>query len=118
MDYYYSVLAQSGQGDSGMMQIVTVFIIPFAILLAVMYFLTIRPQKKREMERKALLANLKKNDRVLTTGGIIGTVMEVRERDVILKVDDKTNTRIRFARAAVIDLLGASKDEKGEDGGG
>jgi preprotein translocase subunit YajC len=114
MAYYCYVLAQSGLADSGMMQIVTVFIIPIAILWAVMYFLTIRPQKRRERERKAMLANLKKNERVLTTGGIIGTVMEVRDHEVILKVDDKTNTRIKFARAAVIDLLSAAKGEKVE----
>lgn len=115
MVYYCSVLAQTGQVESGIMHVLTALVLPLVLLMVVMYFLTIRPQKKRELERKAMLANLKKNDRVLTSGGIIGTVMEVRNQDVILKVDDKTNTRIRFVRAAIIDLLSASKDEKGED---
>ncbi|MCO6437643.1 MAG: preprotein translocase subunit YajC [Phycisphaerae bacterium] len=75
-----------------------------AILAAFMVFmlLSARSQKKREeRERESLLGSLAKNDRVLTVGGIIGTIVSIKESEVVLKVDESTNTKMTFAKSAV-----------------
>ena len=56
--------------------------------------------------REKMLAALAKGDKIQTSGGIIGSVVEVRESEVIVKVDENANTRIRFARSAVQTVLG------------
>ena len=70
---------------------------------AIMYFLTIRPQQKRERERREMLAALNKGDRVITTGGICGDVVGLSDTHVVLRVDD--NVKIEFVRAAVAQVL-------------
>ena len=59
------------------------------------------PQRKERKRREAMLGSLKKNDRVQTTGGMLGRIVEIKGDEVILKVDESTNTRIRFARSAI-----------------
>ena len=68
----------------------------------------------RVMERLAL-ASIKKYDKVMTIGGIIGTVMEIREDEVILKVDDNTNTRMKFSRSAIQRPLSVQNSENKDD---
>ena len=65
-------------------------------------FLTSRSTKKREArKREELYAGLTKNDKVLTVGGVIGTVMSVRDNEVVLKVDETTNTKMTFLKSAI-----------------
>jgi preprotein translocase subunit YajC len=66
--------------------------------------------RKQEKQRKAMLATLKRNDRVQTIGGVLGTVLEVNEHDVLLRVDEGSNTRIRFARSAIQQILREAKE--------
>jgi preprotein translocase subunit YajC len=87
----------------------TQLIIWFGILFLVMWLLVIRPKKKEEQKKQALLTALKKGDKVVTIGGMIGTVMDLRDDEVVLKVDESTNTRIRFARAAISKIVGEEK---------
>jgi len=68
----------------------------FIFLFALFYFLLIRPQQKARKKHQEFLAKLKKGDRVITSSGIIGTVVEVGEDTVSLKVD--ANTRITFLK--------------------
>lgn len=65
----------------------------------IMYFLTIRPQQKRDRERQAMLNALKKGDEVVTTGGICGKVVGISDADVVLRVDD--NVTIKFVRNSI-----------------
>lgn len=76
----------------------TTFIM-FGAIILIFYFLIIRPQKKRDKETQAMLDALKKGDKVITIGGIHGTVVAVKEKTVVLKVDD--NARIEFLKSAV-----------------
>jgi preprotein translocase subunit YajC len=91
---------------------------PFLILMfAVMYFLMIRPNQKREKERRAMLNAVAKGDKVITTGGICGTVVGVNEKTVVLKVSDEPVTKIEFVRSSVAqvakdDAGGAAQDGK------
>lgn len=71
--------------------------------IAIMYFLMIRPQQKREKERRAMLGALAKGDKVVTSGGICGTVVGLSENHVVLKVDD--DVKIEFVRSAVAQVI-------------
>lgn len=81
---------------------------PVALMMAmiVFLFLTMRSQKKREKrERQELNDRMKKGDRVLTVGGAIGTVMTVKEDEVVVKVDETTNTKMTFIKSAIQKVL-------------
>lgn len=81
--------------------------IPMAAIFGIMYFMLIRPQQRKEKERKALIENLKSGTRVLFCGGIIGTITNVKDATFIIKVAD--NVKIEVARGAVTRVI-----EKGE----
>ena len=74
-------------------------LLPFVLVLVVFWFLIIRPQQKRQKERNAMLQSLKKGDKVITIGGLHGTITDLTEDRVTLKVND--NTRLVFERTAV-----------------
>ena len=84
--------------------------LPFVAIIAIFYFLIIRPQNKKQKETQKMLSALKKGDKVVTIGGIHGTIQTVREQSVILKVDD--NTKIEFNRSAISSILTAAKEDK------
>ena len=77
----------------------------FAGIILIMYFLMIRPQRKKQKETEKMLAALKKNDKIVTIGGIRGTIQSVKEQTVIVKVDD--NTKLEFNRSAIHSVVNA-----------
>ena len=79
------------------------FPIMMAILFGIMYFMMIRPQKRRDKERKAMIANVKTGDRVLLTSGILGRVSNVNEISLIIQIADKT--KIEVVKAAISQVL-------------
>lgn len=87
---------------------------PAILGLLVFYFILIRPQKNKDKTRNNMLANLKRGDRVQTIGGILGTVVEAREDEVVLKVDETSNTKIKFARTAIHRVLEEDKGAPAE----
>lgn len=91
---------EAGAGSGGSMM--TTFI-TFGMIIAIFYFLIIRPQRKRDKETKDMLASIKKGDKVVSIGGIHGTVMVVKESTVVVKVDD--NTRLEFSRNAINSIV-------------
>ena len=74
-------------------------LIMFALIILIFYFLIYRPQKKRDKEAKAMLAAMKKGDKVVTIGGIHGTIVTVKDKTVVVKVDD--SARIEFSKEAI-----------------
>lgn len=78
-------------------------VIMFVAIILIFYFLIIRPQKKRDKETKAMLDAMKKGDKIVTIGGIHGTVVTVKDQTVVIKVDD--NTRIEFTKTAISTVL-------------
>ena len=72
---------------------------PYAIILGVFYFLVFRPQKQKQDAAKAMIAAVKKNDEIVTNSGIHGTVVNVKETTVIVRVDD--NARIEIDKEAI-----------------
>jgi preprotein translocase subunit YajC len=75
---------------------------PVVLIFIVFYFLLIRPQKKAQDEHKKMVEGLKKNDEVITAGGIHGTIMNVKESTVTLKVDD--NVKIEVQKSSVMTM--------------
>lgn len=87
-------------------------LIPMLGIGVFFYFIVMRPQLKAQKDKRKqhedLMANLKKNDKVVTIGGIIGTVAEVTDDRVTLKIDD--NTRMKLTRSSIQELLGDKKE--------
>jgi preprotein translocase subunit YajC len=79
------------------------FIVPMTLIFVMMYFLLIRPQKKRQMEQQRLVSALKTGDRVVTNAGIHGLISNVKETTVIVKVAD--NVKIEMEKSAVTNVL-------------
>ena len=74
-------------------------LILMVLMVGIFYFLLIRPNQKKAKEHKALLDNLKKGDRVITSGGIIGIVVNIDDQIVNLEIADKV--RIEMARSSI-----------------
>jgi preprotein translocase subunit YajC len=74
---------------------------PILLGIGVLYFFMFRSKKTDDKKRTNMLKEMKKGDRVQTIGGILGTVVEVRDTDVLLKVDETSNTKIKFTRASI-----------------
>ena len=87
----------------------------FGAIMVVFYLLLIRPQQRKqkdaERRKKEMLGSLKKNDHVLTIGGIHGVVTNVGEDEVAVRVDDKTGACVRISRDAISRVVG----DEGED---
>ena len=98
----------SGGGQSGGLGV----FLPLIIIFAIFYFLLIAPERKQRKKRQAMLDQLKKGDEVLTTGGIIGKVIEVRDERVVLQVAD--NTRLTFSRQAVQTVVLVDAEKGGD----
>ncbi|OHB57880.1 MAG: preprotein translocase subunit YajC [Planctomycetes bacterium GWF2_50_10] len=86
--------------------------IMFAVLFVLMYFMLFRGPKKQRAQQAKLISSLKKNDRVRTIGGIFGTVIDVRDDEVTLKIDESNNTKIRVAPEAISRVLTDDKKQE------
>ena len=86
--------------------------LPFIAIIAIFYFLIMRPQNKKQKETQKMLSSLRKGDRVTTIGGMHGVIQSVRERTVVIKVDD--NVKIEFNRTAIAGVE-ATRDDKEEE---
>ena len=89
--------------------------LPMIAVMALFYFMMIRPQKRKEQELRNQVAQLKENDRVVTIGGIYGVVTNV-QRDaqrVTLRVDESTGTKLRFNMSAIARVITAEDQEDG-----
>lgn len=97
------LLAQQQEGGS-----IWVMLAPMLAIGFLFYFLLIAPQRKEQGKRREMLSGIKKNDRVVTIGGIYGVVTNVhREADeVTLKVDESNNTKLRVTLSAIARVVG------------
>jgi preprotein translocase subunit YajC len=84
-------------------------LLPFVLIFVVFYFLMVRPQQKKQKQHREMISNLRKGDRVVTTGGMFGTIVGINEKDnvVVLKVGEET--KLEFLRSAI-----AGRVDKGE----
>ena len=91
-------------------------LLPLVLIFVVFYFLLIRPQQKKMKQHRDMIGALKRGDRVLTSGGIIGTVIK-EEGDTELLVEIAKDVRVRVARHMVSDMLNKPQPAKAASGG-
>ncbi len=111
------LMAPPAGGPQGGPASIVPTLVTFGLVFLIFYFLIIRPQNKRQKETKEMLSALRKGDRVVTIGGIRGTIQSMKDDSVVLKVD--TNSSIEFSRSAisnVLDKRAATKPQKGKEG--
>ena len=90
------LILQGGAGGFG-------FLIPMVLVFGVFYLLLIRPQQKKQRELQSTIAQLKAGDKVVTTGGIIGTITTVRDTSFLIRSADKTILEIERSAVAGVD---------------
>jgi preprotein translocase subunit YajC len=87
--------------------------LPYIIVpVVIVYLMIIRPQKNQDQKRRAMLEGMKKNDKVLTNGGIYGTVISVdaAQDRVVLRIDDEKGVKVTFSKSAVARVIEAKSD--------
>ena len=84
--------------------------LPFVLIIAIFYFLIIRPQQKRQKERQKLLASVKKGDKVVTAGGIYGTVEAVEDKTVLIKIAE--NVKVKMDKSSVSNIIGVTDTQE------
>lgn len=103
-------MAAPAQGEGGGNPIG--MLMPMILIFAIMYLLIFRPQAKKQKEHRRMLEELKKGDRVLTAGGIYGTIEGIVEKEgiVIVKVDD--NVKLKMTRSSIAKKLNVDAGKK------
>lgn len=91
-------MGQGGAADGGAAGFAS--FIPLVLMFVIFYFLLIRPQQKRNKEHRSLIANLKKGDRIITTGGLHGRVTGLDEVTLTVEIADKVRVKINRANVA------------------
>ncbi len=81
-----------------------------ALMFAVMYLLLFRGPRKKQQKQRQMVQSLKRNDRVQTIGGIIGTIVDVKDNEVTLKIDESNNTKIKIMASAIGKNFSQEKD--------
>lgn len=102
-------MGPSPSGGSGPASI-AIQLVPMVLIFAIFFFLLIRPQQRERKRRDEMLANLKKGDRVITSGGLIGTVVGIGDQRVTLKIAD--TVRVECLRSAVTGIEGPPRAEQ------
>jgi preprotein translocase subunit YajC len=102
-------LAQESTPPAGGSSTFTSFLLPLIIVFVIMYLFVVAPQRKREKKRRQMLDAVRKGDRVVTIGGIHGTAVQVKDKEIVVEVADKT--RMRFSRGAI-----ARVEKEGDEG--
>jgi preprotein translocase subunit YajC len=107
VEQLYGMAGSSGQGGGGLLAF-----LPFIVIMAIIYFLMIRPQAKRQKEKQNMLQALKKGDNVVSIGGIYGTIAGFKHKGklVVLKVDK--NVELTLNRSSIAGLAGKVSDEE------
>lgn len=82
-------------------------LIPLILIFVIFYFLLIRPQQKRTKEHQKLLESLKKGDRVLTSGGLYGTIYSLRGKDVELEISE--GVIVTLAKSSVVSVISSAE---------
>jgi preprotein translocase subunit YajC len=93
---------QQGQGGGEIYST----LIMFGLIIAIFYFMIIRPQQKRQKEREALLGQIKKGDKIITAGGIHGDVIGVEDKTLLIEIAEKVKVKIERSSISVVNKQG------------
>ena len=105
----YAQATGSGQGAG--QQVIFTTVIPLVFLFVIFYFLLIRPQAKKASDQQKLLAGLKRNDEVVTTGGLLGRIVELGDKVITLEI--APNVKVRIERQQITSISNYGKSTKG-----
>jgi preprotein translocase subunit YajC len=94
--------AQGGQGGGDFMTT----ILMFAVIIAIFYFMILRPQQKRQKERQKLLESMKKGDRVVTAGGLHGTIVGIEDKTLLLQIAENVKVKVERSSISVVNKVG------------
>lgn len=107
LQYFTILMAQPSQdGGPGLMS----NLILFGSLIFILYFMMIRPQQKRAKERQKMLDSVKKGDKVITSGGIYGTVVGLDDKTVLVQIAD--NVKVKLDRGSISTIMSETESEK------
>lgn len=104
--YISPVLLQAAPGG---MESILSSIVPFLLIIVIFYFLILRPQQKKQKERAALLESLKKGDKIITAGGIFGTIEGIEDKILLIKIAE--NVKIKVERSSITTIIGVTDVE-------
>jgi preprotein translocase subunit YajC len=99
------LLAPSGSGGSGL----SVLLFQVALIFGIFYFLIIRPQRRQQQRHKELLAALQKGDHVITSGGIVGEVLHLKENEITIRSGE---SKLVVLRANIANVVNRPEAEK------
>jgi len=101
IDSVFQVLAMGGAPNPNQPEWVQMAssLLPIVLIFVVFYFMLIRPQQRKQKEMKQMLDNLKSGDKIVTSGGILGTVTNVKEKTVVVRIAD--NVKVEMLRSAI-----------------
>ncbi|MFG0329014.1 MAG: preprotein translocase subunit YajC [Phycisphaerales bacterium] len=92
------------------------FWVPILLMFVFLIWSSSASQRKEKKRRDAMLAGLRRHDRVQTIGGVIGSVVEVKDQEVVVKVDETNNIKMRFARSAIQQVLSEGSESAKSEG--
>lgn len=109
----------AGGAEASGQQVLFTTVIPLALLFAIFYFLLIRPQSKKASDHQKMLASLKRNDEVVTQGGLIGRIVELGDKVVTLEIAPSVRVRVERPQIGALSTYGkpvvkSGGKEKGE----
>jgi preprotein translocase subunit YajC len=87
-------------------------LVPIALIFVVFMIMSGRSRKRQEQQKKDMLNQMKRGDRIQTIGGILGNIVEVRDDRILVKVDESNNTKVWFARSGIHRVLGEEAEAK------
>lgn len=108
-DVYAMGPAPQGGAQSGGAQGMLTSLLPLVLIFVVFYFLLIRPQQKKAKEHRQMLDNVKKGDKVVTTGGVYGVVESVGSNTVVLKIAE--NVKVKFGKGYIASIRAGSDED-------
>jgi preprotein translocase subunit YajC len=98
-----------GSAGGGGADAFTGFVVPLIIVMGIFYFILIRPQLKRQKQHQNMLASLQKGDKIITTGGIHGLVVGVKDDVLVVKIAE--NTKVEISKSAVAGIKGREQGD-------
>ena len=104
MDFIFAQ-TQTAQG-SGLLSF-----LPFLLIMVILYFFMLRPQAKKQKDKELMIANLSKGDKVITIGGIVGTISGFKEKGKLVTVKVDSNTTLTFNKSSIAGLFGKISEE-------
>jgi preprotein translocase subunit YajC len=106
--YIIAMAPQGGSPEGGL----TSTLIMFALIIGIFYLMILRPQQKRQKERQKMLDAVKKGDKIITAGGLHGTIAGVEEKTLLVQVSD--NVKLKFDRSAIASIVREAEPESRE----